>query len=155
MDYIQSTLIKDEEVILSPKIHSIVYWNPVFCFIGLVLFFLFVGGGSELWGLVWLSVVVTFFACLIWYIYNMFYYKNVEMAVTNKRVVAKTGIITVHTEELQWNKIESIEIRQGVWGRMFNFGDVHFTGTGTSFVHFTYVCDPWSVKAKASEILSA
>ena len=76
------------------------------------------------------------------------------MAVTNKRVVAKTGIISIHSEELQWNKIESIEIRQGIMGRWLNYGYVYFSGTGISFVRFGDVQNPWQVKSKSAEILS-
>ena len=90
----------------------------------------------------------------IWYLYDKLYYTRVEMAVTNKRVVAKTGIISIHSEELQWNKIESIEIRQGIMGRWLNYGDVYFSGTGISFVRFGDVQNPWQVKSKSAEILS-
>lgn len=157
MSYIQSTLIKDEEIILAPQVHPIVYWNPLISIGVLILFLGIIGSmdsSGETWSTIGSVILLLFLVGLFWHFFNKWYYKNVEMAVTNKRVVAKTGIISVHSEELQWNRIESIEIRQGILGRIFGYGNVHFTGTGTSSVLFRYVQDPWAVKAKSAEILS-
>ena len=155
--YIESTLIEGEKVILSPEIHPIAYLKPVirltfYILIGLILGF---GTGElEMWKAIGilLGVLGVFELCFL--VYDYLYYPRVEMAVTNKRVVCKTGIIGVDSEELQWNRVESIEIRQNVLGRLLNYGDVNFSGTGVSFVRFDTVKNPRMVKAKAAEILS-
>ena len=157
MRYIDSTLINGEQVILSPAVHRIVYIKP-FIFLGVVSIIFLLAGcidrAADTLLALGLCELGTLLIAAIWYVYDRLYYTRVEMAVTNKRVVAKTGIISVHSEELQWNKIESIEIRQGVFGRWLNYGDIYFSGTGTSFVRFGDVRDPWNVKAKSAEILS-
>ncbi len=157
MNYIQSTLIKDEKIVVLPKIHPIVYWNPILCS-GILVFLLLTTGtivaSQEIWDVLKLTLFFIFIVAIFWYVLNKLYYKNVEMAVTNKRVVTKTGIISVHTEELQWNRIESIEVRQGILGRLLNYGDVYFSGTGSSSVLFCCVVNPWDTKAKSAEILS-
>ena len=154
MKYIDSTLIKDEEVILSPSVHWIVYAKSCIFFLIFSFILLFVGCVDQEWGFVGVIELFVILITAVWYLYDKLYYTRVEMAVTNKRVVEKTGIISVHSEELQWNKIESIEIRQGIFGRCLGYGDIYFSGTGTSYVRFGDVKDPWSVKAKAAEILS-
>lgn len=157
MKYVNSTLIQGEEIILAPALHRIVYVKP-FIFFGVISFLLLLMGcldrGKEAWTTLGVLEALLIFVTLLWYLYDKLYYTRFEMAVTNKRVVAKTGIISVHSEELQWNKIESIEIRQGIWGRWLNYGDIYFSGTGTSFVRFEAVQNPWDVKAKSAEILS-
>jgi len=157
MKYIESTLIKNEEIILSPSLHRIVYVKP-FIFGILLTFCCLIVGCIDASKDTWLGLaVIELLAILItgiWYLYDRLYYTRVEMAVTNKRVVAKTGIISVHSEELQWNRIESIEIRQGILGRCLNYGDVYFSGTGISFVRFGDIQNPWQVKSKSAEILS-
>ncbi len=50
------------------------------------------------------------------------------------------------TEEMGLTKVETVEIRQGVIGRIFGFGDVIITGTGISNVVFKYVSKPINVK---------
>jgi len=59
-------------------------------------------------------------------------YKTTELAVTNKRVITKTGLITRHTLELNLSKAESIQVEQGLMGRLFDYGSLQINGTGTS-----------------------
>ena len=54
--------------------------------------------------------------------------KKTERVLTNKRVIVKTGIIGVKTEEMRLEKVENVEIRQGILGRMLNYGNVVVTG---------------------------
>jgi len=158
MKYIDSTLIPGEKIILSPHIHKIVYIKP-FIFLGILSLLFLLAGCLDTHTDTWISLAIfeAFVLCVsvVWWAYDKIYYTHIEMAVTNKRVVAKSGIIAVHSEELQWNKIESIEIRQGILGRWLNYGDIYFSGTGTSYVRFGYVENPWKVKSESAEILSA
>ena len=152
--YISTTLIQGEQVVLTPAIHGIVYAKP-FVFFGVISLFLIMALCIDMGFSAWLMTeALVLLVALLWFLFDKLYYAHVEMAVTNKRVVAKTGIISVQSEELQWTKIESIEIRQGIVGRCLNYGDVYFSGTGTSYVRFADVRDPWGVKSKAAEILS-
>ncbi len=73
--------------------------------------------------------------------------KMMEMVVTNKRVVCKTGIISVNTEELKNQRIESVEIKQTLWQRIWGYADIYFTGTGVSYVIFTNIKGARSVKS--------
>ena len=73
--------------------------------------------------------------------------KMMEMVVTNKRVVCKTGIISVNTEELKNQRIESVEIKQTLWQRIWGYADIYFTGTGVSYVIFSNIRDARSVKS--------
>jgi uncharacterized membrane protein YdbT with pleckstrin-like domain len=66
--------------------------------------------------------------------------------VTNKRVILKRGVISRHTEEMKLGSIETVEIDQGVWGRLFGFGTVKVTGRGLSDVVFRRIDDPMAVK---------
>lgn len=57
-------------------------------------------------------------------------YKTTELAITNKRVIAKFGFISRHTVELNINKVEGIQVIQSITGRIFNFGSLIISGTG-------------------------
>lgn len=57
-------------------------------------------------------------------------YLTSKFTVTNKRVVIKVGWIEQKTLEFNINKVESISFVQGPFGRMFDFGDIVFTGPG-------------------------
>jgi len=60
-------------------------------------------------------------------------YRATELAVTNKRVIAKFGFVRRRTIELNVAKIESVQVEQGVLGRMFDFGSVIVAGGGNPF----------------------
>ena len=53
-----------------------------------------------------------------------------EMAVTNRRVVVKTGIAARTTIEMLLNKIESIEVNEPGMGRVLGYGSITLIGTG-------------------------
>ena len=79
------------------------------------------------------------------YIYLSRYY-FLEMIVTNKRVIFKTGIISVHTEELILKEVETTEIEQTFWGRILDFANIYIVGTGHSVVEFAKVKNPVKIK---------
>ena len=76
-----------------------------------------------------------------------------EMGVTSRRLILKTGIIARRTNEIQIIKIETVEIGQGILGRIFSYGTVRATGTGTSDVSLVLVSDPLRVKKQIESVL--
>ncbi|TMH62955.1 MAG: PH domain-containing protein, partial [Betaproteobacteria bacterium] len=67
---------------------------------------------------------------------------STELAVTNRRVIAKFGFIKRSTIELNLAKVESIRVEQSVGGRLFGYGSVIVTGTGSTMDPIPYVADP-------------
>ena len=53
-----------------------------------------------------------------------------EIAVTNRRVIYKRGLIRLQSNEMNMDKVESVQVNQSVLGRMFDFGTVKILGTG-------------------------
>ncbi|WP_373188301.1 PH domain-containing protein [Halopseudomonas sp.] len=89
---------------------------------------------------------------LIFGIYEYLRLKHLERGVTNKRVILKYGIISRKTEEMKLQSIETVEIDQGILGRMFNFGTVKITGRGISDVIFKGIDDPMHVKRQIESV---
>ncbi|HVL01102.1 MAG TPA: PH domain-containing protein [Dongiaceae bacterium] len=85
-------------------------------------------------------------------IYELLRLRSIELGVTNKRVVQKKGIVSRNTEEMKLKSIETVEIEQGVMGRIFGFGTVKVTGRGISDVVFKSIDDPMAVKRKIESI---
>jgi uncharacterized membrane protein YdbT with pleckstrin-like domain len=52
------------------------------------------------------------------------------MAVTNKRVIVKTGIADRRTVEILLSRIESVAVEEPALGRLLGFGTVTVRGTG-------------------------
>jgi uncharacterized membrane protein YdbT with pleckstrin-like domain len=56
-----------------------------------------------------------------------------EIAVTNRRIIYKTGFIRRETNEMHMDKVESVRVDQSILGRIFDYGDVNVLGTGEGF----------------------
>jgi uncharacterized membrane protein YdbT with pleckstrin-like domain len=93
------------------------------------------------------------FAVVLRIIYLWVVCSSVEMAVTNYRVIYKVGFFNIRREELENKRIEGVEVRQSFMGRILNYGDIWFSGTGTSKVAFRRVLAPWRVKSVIEDYL--
>lgn len=101
----------------------------------------------------WLLLApLTFGITLFFAIYALLQLKFLEQGLTNKRVVVKRGIIGRNTDEMKLKSIETVEIAQGVFGRMFGCGDVKVTGRGISDVVFRHIDDPMAVKRSIESV---
>jgi uncharacterized membrane protein YdbT with pleckstrin-like domain len=65
-----------------------------------------------------------------------------EFAVTSRRVIVKTGFLSRSTIEIQLSKVESVEVKQDILGRLLNFGSIIVAGTGGTREPFTMIDDP-------------
>lgn len=135
--YVKKILTDDENVLQIVKLHWIRGGMPVLCMIlGIVTLVTGVG-------------VVLLFLALYYYLKN----KTTEMLVTNKRVIDKIGIISVHLGELRNLKVESVRLHQGILGRILGYGNIEFTGTGTTAVVFKDVANPAYTMSRIKEII--
>ena len=107
--YVEGALTKGEQVVHQGKVSiwSLVPLIPL----GLV-FLMFWGLGL----LFWIAAAIKYF--------------TTELAITNKRVIAKFGLISRSTIEINLQKIESIQVNQSIIGRIFNFGSIVVSGAG-------------------------
>jgi uncharacterized membrane protein YdbT with pleckstrin-like domain len=93
-----------------------------------------------------LLAIPTLGIALLAALYEWLRLRSIEQGVTNRRVVRKTGIVSRETEELRLASIETIDLRQSVWGRMLGFGDVVLTGRGESAMIFARLASPLEAK---------
>ena len=68
--------------------------------------------------------------------------KSTEVAVTTKRLIVKHGFIRRHTIEININKVESIQVEQGLVARVLNFGTLVIAGTGSSHAPIDGIAEP-------------
>jgi uncharacterized membrane protein YdbT with pleckstrin-like domain len=83
---------------------------------------------------------------LILWIIAFIRYKTTEMAFTNKRVIAKFGFVSRQTIELNISKVESIQVNQGILGRIFNFGTLIVSGAGNPQAPIPGISDPMAFR---------
>jgi len=123
--YVEGALVKDERIV---HIGHISFWSMWHLITLGVLLIPVVG-----LGLVFLAVAYV-------------RYKSTELAVTTKRVIVKHGFIRRQTVEINLNKVESIQVDQGVLGRVFDFGTLVISGTGTSHAPISGIAQPMAFR---------
>lgn len=75
-----------------------------------------------------------------------------EFAITNKRVIIKTGLISRKTIEMNLQKIESVNVDQSILGRLLGYGNLHIVGTGGTRETFKKIKKPIIFRKKFQEL---
>jgi uncharacterized membrane protein YdbT with pleckstrin-like domain len=127
--YVDEVLIADERVLHRGRLSLVPYWG--WLLLGLVLVVVIVGIGI----LAWIYIKV----------------RSTELAITNKRVIAKFGFVRRSTIEINLSKVESIQVDQSLLGRMFNFGTVIIAGAGSPVAPIANVANPIEFRKKFME----
>ncbi len=159
MSYVEKHLMDGETVVYATRLHWIVLAGPVLVGLllglpGLVLLALsgihagdarstteaMLAGGAIL--------VVVALAIVVRGILNR---SATEVAVTNKRVVAKVGVAARRTVELILSRVESIGVEESVMGRMLGYGTVIVRGTGGTPESFQKIADPLQFRTRVQQ----
>ena len=67
---------------------------------------------------------------------------STEIAVTNKRLVYKVGVVSRSVGEIDIFRIEGVNVLQGVLGRIFGYGRIAVRGTGVGAVTLPPIANP-------------
>ena len=154
MSYIRDNLMPNEKVIFSARVHPAILTPAGISFIAFIAFA--VSGLRQDEISKWFSFLIAgmFFLITIRLVLEaLVALLTTEFAVTNRRVIAKTGFIHRRTLELLIPKIESIAVYQNIVGRMFNFGSVTVIGTGGTRERFGAIAEPVAVRRKLNQVI--
>ncbi len=130
MSYIDASLVAGETILHRARVS---WWSPF----GLVL--------------LGILTLVAFGLGLIFFIWAWIRVRSTEIAITNRRVIAKFGFIRRDTVEINLEKVEALRVEQGFWGRILNFGTIFVTGTGSSVEPIKNIADPLVFRRKFME----
>lgn len=150
MKYIDASLTTGERVLHRGKVSMLsmlpsVIFGGLFILMGLVNLSAGIGGLATpmllvggLWlGLAWLRRITT------------------ELAVTNKRLIAKFGLISRKTVELNLTKLESVRVEQSILGRLLHYGSIIVGGTGATHAPVRFIDDPMAFKRAVNDASDA
>ena len=70
-----------------------------------------------------------------------------ELAVTDRRVIYKSGLLARHTLEMNRSKVESVDVDQSLLGRLLGFGTITVRGTGGSLEPIRLISDPLTFRS--------
>ena len=132
MGYAEKVLQPGETIAYRAQLHWVIY------FVGLVLIVAAIGFAVAAMLLepetlrlgLMLAALIALFLGLFQLIRAWIVAVNTEIIVTTRRVIYKTGFISRNTVEMNLDKVESVLVRQGILGRMLDFGTVIIRGVG-------------------------
>ncbi len=88
------------------------------------------------------AALICFMLGAIFFCIGLFKRNATEMAVTNKRVIVKSGLANRRTIELLLARIESIAVEEPALGRLLGYGTVIVRGTGGTPEVFPRIARP-------------
>jgi membrane protein YdbS with pleckstrin-like domain len=98
---------------------------------------------SAGWALIgWIAVLAAFVIGVVLLVRHWWRRFTTEVAVTNRRVISKTGFIKRRTVEMHMDKVESVDVDQTILGRMLNYGDITIRGTGETLERLRMIDRP-------------
>lgn len=151
MSYIDGNLLAGERVVFRTRLH----WKLL---IGPLLFAL-ATLAPVAWVLVqgtWNTFVLIAPALgLLMLLAAIVRRQSSDFAVTNKRVMMKTGVFSTRSVELLLNKIEAIAVHQSLGGRILGYGDIMVTGSGGTEERFPNVQAPLALRRAVQSVADA
>jgi uncharacterized membrane protein YdbT with pleckstrin-like domain len=90
-------------------------------------------------------------AAIITFSYGVAKRNATEMAVTNRRVLIKTGMTSRRTLDLMLSRVESIGVEESAAGRMLGYGSVIVRGTGGTPEPFLMIAHPQEFRRAVQE----
>lgn len=146
MSYIDENLISGEAVTYKAQLHWVVFVKPAVitlvlaCLAVLLFYYSYGWAGAG-------SLVIAAIPIVVASIGR----SSAEFAVTNKRVILKTGFIQKKTAEMFLHKVESVGLDQSIVGRIVGYGTIVIRGTGGTLEPFDRISAPLEFRRQIQE----
>jgi uncharacterized membrane protein YdbT with pleckstrin-like domain len=148
MNYVRRVLQPGENIVHVTRIHPIIFFPAILWCGGAVVLFIAamtLSGDLRIGGEA-LAVFALVFA-LAAMIPALIRRISTELAVTDRRVIYKSGVLARHTLEMNRSKVESVDVNQSLFGRFIGFGTIIVRGTGGSLEPIRMISDPLTFRS--------
>lgn len=146
MSYVNSVLQPGESLQARSTLHWLVYGRALIVLATAVAVFIvsrLVGREGAI--LLWIAAALAGVAILL-FVPTWLHRLGTEIAVTDRRIILKRGLIQRHTIEINMDKVESIDVDQSILGRIFDYGTITVHGTGTGIEPLANVRAPIALR---------
>ena len=163
MSYLSKSLLPDEKITYIATLHWIIFIPGILLAVGggLVGFFSYDLAGLVLGkaaaaaigrALAGVSMLFSFMG-LVLLLGAIVRQSSTELAITNKRLIAKYGFISRATFDIMINRVTGVNFDQTITGRIFGFGTVLVHGTGGDVSPFDVVTNPQGFQHALMDVL--
>lgn len=146
MSYVSKILQSSEQVIHAGRLHWVMYLTPslIFC---LALGVLGLPTAPNLRSVIYIVSACLGLIAFLTAFRAWFRQFTTEIAVTDRRIIYKTGFIARHTAEMNTHRVETVGVEQGIFGRVLGYGTVHIRGTGAGIENLQLIANPLGLRS--------
>ncbi len=142
MSYVQQVLQPGETLRFQTNIHWFVYLYAIAAVVIALAFLLWFYLDPTmnvllLYGAILFGIIALVLAAPAW-IKRL----GTEIAVTDRRIISKSGLVQRHTTEVNIDKVESVDVDQPILGRLFGYGSITVRGTGEGITTLHNIAQP-------------
>ena len=146
MNYVDSILEPNERVVFRATLSWTLY-APAVALALCALIIIILGANHPGLGVAGLFLAALLaLAAFFSFVRAWFRRWTTEIAVTDRRIILKRGFIRRHTDEMNMQKVESVDVDQTRLGRIFDYGSVTIRGTGSSFESLRMIDAPLKLR---------
>ena len=138
---LKDMLVKGEKLIAHSRIHGAIYWKGV----AVVIFALLLTFQVSTLGGFFVLVAGLMLA------YAAAMQSILMVAVSNKRLFARYGLLQVEVVDIQFDKVESIELERMLPGYIFGYSNVVVMGTGNRYIRIPFVANGPEIRRAYNE----
>ena len=145
MRYVRRVLQPGETVVYATKLHWIIYWPAILLLIICIILAgaaWYMADNSNVSLALGIAAVIFALLALSSAFRAFIHWATTELAVTDRRVIYKTGLIARHTIEMNRRQVESVDVDQSILGRVIGFGTIIVRGTGGSLEPMRRIDNP-------------
>jgi len=146
MRYVDQVLQSGEQIRYVTSVSRVGYLPGLFLWlIALILLIVFWPPSQDSSGfklIAWIAFFAPFIVGAFMLIGQLWRRWTTEVAVTDRRIIYKTGFINRHTVEMHMDKVESVDVDQSILGRMLSYGDITIRGTGETMERLKNIDHP-------------
>jgi uncharacterized membrane protein YdbT with pleckstrin-like domain len=144
MSYVERVLAPGEQVTYRGRLHWILYGSaavPALVAVGFTVGASLMADGTPR-RLVLLLAGAALLAALAQALGVWLRIGTTEIAVTSRRIIFKTGLVSRRSIEMNLDKVESVIVDQDPLGRLFDYGAVVIRGVGAGLEPVRFVAAP-------------
>lgn len=148
MAYYTKVLQPDEEVRVVGRLHWFIYLRALIVLLAAIALLVMSTQISDPSGQTyarWGSLVIGILGLLLFF-RAWLRRTSTEIVVTDRRVIFKRGLLSRHTVEMNVSKIETVDVEQGLGGRIWNYGTLLIRGTGEGIEPLVSIGSPLSIR---------
>lgn len=144
---IKNHLYEGEEILAEARYHWIFFFKTFFLlFLGILILLSFSHSHYQTYFRILGYILLI--AGLLDFLVKLFKYLTTNLIVTNKRVVIQEGIFFRDIIEMNLQKLESVQLRQSILGRILNYGYLYIKGSGATVDWFGPISSPVEIRTK-------